>query len=122
MTQDRAASTRQPRSVTFTPRVDILETPEGLVLSLDMPGVKPGDVDVRFERGELVVHGRCQPTAQKGTRLATEYETGDYYRAFIVSQEVDADKIAADLKNGVLTVQLPNAEAARARRIPVQGS
>jgi HSP20 family molecular chaperone IbpA len=122
LTKNGPGVTRPARRLTFTPRVDVLETPDGLVLLLDVPGVKPGDVDVRFERGELVVHGRCEPAEPPaGACLAAEYETGDYYRAFIVSQDVDAAKIEAELKHGVLTVRLPKAEAARARSIPVQG-
>jgi len=46
-------------ATTFTPRVDIIETPEELLLFADMPGVKPEDVDVRFENGELIIHGKC---------------------------------------------------------------
>jgi len=108
--------------VTFTPRVDILETPEELLLLLDMPGVRPEDVDLNFERGELTVHGKCSPPAQRpGRCLAEEYETGDYYRAFLISQDVAADRIGAELKNGVLKVHLPKAAAAQPRKISVQG-
>jgi HSP20 family protein len=109
------------RQVTFTPRADILETTEELRLLLDMPGVKPDDVEVQFERGELTVHGRCAPREKSGRLLAAEYEVGDYYRAFLIGQEVDAEKINAELKNGVLTVHLPKSASAKARRIAVQG-
>src|SRR5205823_2654453 len=53
------------RSVTVTPRVDVLETEDGFLVLADMPGVKPDDVDVRFERGELTIHGR-RPAARAG--------------------------------------------------------
>jgi HSP20 family molecular chaperone IbpA len=111
-----------PQRLTFTPRADILETAEGLRLVLDMPGARPEDVDLRFERGELTVHGRCEPPAPAGRLLAAEYEVGDYYRAFLIGQDVDAGRIGAEMKNGVLTVLLPKAESAKARRIAVQGS
>jgi HSP20 family protein len=111
-----------PARVTFTPRVDILETPDELRLLLDLPGVKPDGVDVRFERGELTVLGRCAATTPAGKRLAAEYEVGDYYRAFLIGEEVAADRITAELTNGVLTVHLPRAESAKARRIAVQAS
>jgi HSP20 family protein len=114
----------QPAAVageTFTPRVDILETPDELLLLLDMPGVKPEDVDLHFERGELRVHGKCAPAARPGQCLVQEYETGDFYRAFLISQDVAADRIAAELKNGVLKVHLPKAAGAQARKIAVQG-
>jgi HSP20 family protein len=109
------------RQVVFTPRVDILEKPEGMVLTLDMPGVKPEDVQIDFERGELAVRGKRQPFERKGEWLVEEVEAGDYYRAFLISQDVAADKISAELKNGVLTVHLPRAESALPRRISVKG-
>jgi HSP20 family protein len=109
------------RRVRYTPQVDILELPEEMVLTLDMPGVKPDDVEIHFERGELSVHGKRDPFPRKGQWLVEEVEAGDYYRAFLISQDVAADKISAELKNGVLTVHLPRAEAAMPRRITVKG-
>jgi HSP20 family protein len=50
-----------------------------------------------------------------------EVEVGDYYRAFLISQDVAADKISAELKHGVLTIHLPRAEAALPRKIAVKG-
>jgi HSP20 family protein len=108
------------RRARFTPQVDILELPEGLVLLLDVPGVKPEDVEINFERGELTVHAKRQPLERKGQWLVEEVEFGDYYRAFLISQDVAADKISAELKNGVLTIRLPRAEASLPRRINVK--
>jgi HSP20 family protein len=105
----------------FTPRADVFEAPEELRLVLDLPGVRPDGVDLQFERGELAVRGTVAPAEPPGKLLAAEYEVGDYYRAFIIGHEVDADGISAELKNGVLTVHLPRSAAARARRISVQG-
>jgi HSP20 family protein len=109
------------RRVVYTPRVDILELPEKLVLTLDMPGVRPEDVEINFERGELTVSGKRQPVEHQGQWLVEEIERGDWYRAFLISQDVAADKIGADLKNGVLTIHLPRAEAALPRKISVKG-
>jgi HSP20 family protein len=109
------------RRVRFTPQVDILELPEELVLKLDMPGLKPTDLEINFERGELTVHGKRQPVERKGQWLVEEVEFGDYYRAFLISQDVAADKISAEMKNGVLTIRLPHAEEAKPRRIAVKG-
>src|SRR5262245_39386655 len=76
-----------PRRATFTPRVDVLELPTEMVLVLDMPGVKAGDVDLQYERGELTVSGKRQPAAQSGRALVEEFEAGDYRRVFLVSQD-----------------------------------
>jgi len=105
----------------FTPRVDVVETEEESLLLADLPGVRPGDVDVRFDNGELVVDGRCAPRHQGPNYLLSEYGVGDFYRAFTVGEQVDWQKITAELKNGVLTVRLPKAEAVKPRKITVKG-
>jgi len=109
------------RGLQFTPRVDILETGDELTLLADMPGVKPEDADIRFENGELVIHGRCLPRHEGASYLFSEYGVGDFYRAFTISQDVDADKISAEMKHGVLTVHLPKAEKIKPKKISVKG-
>ena len=108
-------------AVVARPRVDILETEHALVLLADLPGVKPSDVDVRFENGELTIHGRRVPSHAGKRRPLWEYEPAHYHRAFRLTEDVAADQIEAELKNGVLTVRLPKAEAAKPRRIAVRG-
>lgn len=109
------------RAVTFTPRVDIVETENELLLFADLPGVKPADVDVRFENGELTVHGRAAPRHAGGDYLFYEYGVGDFHRAFAITPDVDASRISAELKQGVLTVHLPKSEAVKPRKIAVSG-
>ncbi len=106
--------------VYFTPQVDIYETDKELVLLADLPGVRPEDVDLRFERGELVLHGRVRPRHPETGRLAGEYDVGDFYRVFNVHESIDAGKISAEMKNGVLTVHLPKVAAAQPRQINVR--
>jgi len=108
-------------TTTFTPRVDIIETPEELLLYADMPGVKSEDVDVRFENGELIIHGKCNPRYQPANFLRSEFEVGEFYRVFTLNESINAEKIAAELKQGVLTVHLPKSEAVKPRKITVKG-
>lgn len=114
------APTPAQRRVVYTPHVDILELPDELVLQLDMPGVRPEDVEIDFERGELTVRGKRQPRNEPGTRLMQEFAGGDYYRAFLISQDIAADRITAEMKYGVLTVHLPRVDAAQPRKIAVK--
>ena len=107
------------RGVVFEPRVDIAEVDDQLLLYVDVPGVKPEDVDVRFENRELQIRGKVTLPATKPRYLLNEYGVGDFYRAFSITDDVDAQKISADLKDGVLTVHLPKAEALKQRRITV---
>ncbi len=105
----------------FSPRVDIVETDGELTLYAEVPGVRPEDVDLHYEKGELVLQGRVRPRQGEKDLLLNEYEEGDFYRAFTIHESIDATKIAAECKNGVLTVHLPKAEALRPRQINVRG-
>jgi HSP20 family protein len=105
----------------FTPRVDIYESEGELTLYADVPGVRPEDVDLRYERGELMLHARVRPQERRGHPVAFEYEDGDYYRVFQIHETIDAAKIEGECKNGVLTVHLPKAAAAQPRKVTVRG-
>ncbi len=123
--KERAEQTTPERlrgGVFFTPRVDIFETDSELMLYADLPGVRPEDVDLRYEQGELTLHGRCRPRQPERGALLSEYEVGDFYRAFQVHETIDASKISAEFKNGVLTVHLPKMEQAKPRQITVRGA
>jgi HSP20 family protein len=108
------------QSMYFTPRVDILENDNEISIFADMPGVRPENADIRFENGELTLHGHCSPRHDVANYLAAEYGIGDFYRVFTINETIDADKITAELKNGVLTVHLPKSEAVKPRKIAVQ--
>jgi HSP20 family protein len=104
----------------FVPRVDICETDRELTLFAELPGVKPEDVNLRYEQGELVLHAKVAHRQPTGPMLLREYEQGDFYRAFAIHESIDSTKIAAECKNGVLTVHLPKVEAAQPRQIAVK--
>src|SRR5207249_4196547 len=116
------AKPEETLGVCYTPRVDILGNEEESLLLADLPGVKPEDVDVRFENGELIIDGRCAARHAGANYLLCEYGVGDFYRAFSISEHIDWQKIAAELKNGVLTVHLPKAETAKPKKIIVKGN
>jgi len=123
-TKDRAEVARPETTrggVHFSPRVDIFETDGELTLFAEVPGVKPDDVDLHYEKGELVLHARVKPRHESESALFQEYEEGDFYRAFTIHESIDSSRITAECKNGVLTVHLPKAEAVRPRQITVRG-
>ncbi len=84
----------------------------------DLPGVEQRALDVRVADGILTLQGRTTHTAP-GTPIEREYELLNFYRQFELPEEVDADKIGAELKHGVLTLHLPKKERAKLRRIEV---
>jgi len=105
----------------YRPNVDILEKADELMLIADLPGVKADEVDIRFEQGELTIHGRVKPRYEEGTKfLLNEYGIGDFYRTFRVSEQVDASRIHAEYHDGVLALHLPKVEAVKPRKIAVQ--
>jgi HSP20 family molecular chaperone IbpA len=106
----------------FSPRVDILETDAELTLFAEVPGVRSEDVNLRYENGELLLHGRVQLGTHGKNALLQEYEEGDFYRAFHIHESIDAGRISAECKNGVLTVHLPKVEAVKPRQIKVSGA
>jgi HSP20 family molecular chaperone IbpA len=105
--------------VTFTPRFDIWETDEELVLFGDLPGVTPQELDVRFEDGQLILHGRVAVRQLGGQPLHREYGVGDFHRTFAIDETIDSSRISAELKAGVLALHLPKSEAVKPKRIPV---
>jgi HSP20 family protein len=124
--QKEKAGQRVPEStrggIYFTPRMDIVENDRELTLFADVPGCGSDDIELRFENGELAVHGRVPPRRQEKSFLSQEYEIGDFFRAFTIHESIDSSRIEAECKNGVLTVHLPKVEAVRPRQIKVQGS
>jgi HSP20 family protein len=115
-----AVAERTRNATTYTPRFDIVETDNELVLFGDLPGVTKEDLDVRFEQGELSIDGRVLPRQARREFVYGEYGIGDYYRSFSISETIDAEKISAELRDGVLTLHLPKVEAAKPRKIVVK--
>ena len=106
---------------TLRPPVDIFEMPEGLVVVADLPGVPKDQVDINVHEGVLTIHGKLQQEAP-GTPLHNEFELRNFYRQFRLTEEVDTDNIRAEMKYGVLTVNIPKGEKAKPKRIEVKTS
>lgn len=104
--------------VYFRPRVDIYETEKELTLVADLPGVKPDDLDIDLREDTLTILGKLKPE-EVGRYLIKEYNVGSFYRQFAMSEVIDQEKIAANMKDGVLTLKLPKVEKAQPRKISV---
>ena len=104
----------------FQPQTDIFETSEALTLVLEMPGVDKGSVEVKVENDVLNIEGRVDFSRYDGRQpLYTEYNVGHYARSFRLSSKIEQEGISAELKDGVMTLVLPKAEKAKARKIEV---
>ncbi len=105
----------------YAPQVDIIERKDDIVVIADMPGVDETSVDLTLEKNVLTIYGRVDADLPKDHKISlSEYGIGDYQRVFTLSDEVDKDKIKATVKNGVLWLILPKAEAVKTRKIPIQ--
>jgi len=103
----------------ITPAVNIIEDEEGLVLTADIPGAAKDSLDVNVEKGILTISAPAQHTVP-GTSAYREFELANYYRQFSIPESLDHMKAKADYTNGILTLRVPKAEAAKPKRVAIQ--
>jgi HSP20 family molecular chaperone IbpA len=109
------------RATTLRPPVDIFEDAEGVTLLADLPGVSKERLNVRVERDALVIEGDVQIELPEGMEaLYADVRATHYQRRFALSDELEAEKIDAILKDGVLTVHVPKRAETKPRRIEVR--
>ncbi|MGA8027299.1 MAG: Hsp20/alpha crystallin family protein [Bryobacteraceae bacterium] len=112
----------EPASRPWSPAVDIYETENDLVLKADLPEVDPKNVAIQMENGTLTLKGERRFEEQKNGKGFHRIERGygSFVRAFSLPDTVDAEKVKADYKSGVLTITLPKKEVAKPRTINVE--
>lgn len=109
------------QQVVFTPPIDIFETADGLVLQADLPGVAPDSLELQVQDNKLSLFGRVKlPVPVEARLIHQEYQPGHFLRSFILSDEVDHNRISAKLSQGVLEVFLPRLPKPEPRRIQIQ--
>jgi HSP20 family protein len=103
----------------FSPAVDIYSTETELVLMADVPGVQSDQVEVDLRDDVLSILGKVPAESGPGESLLAEYRTGNYFRTFRLTDDIDRGKITASLSDGVLKLTLPKAAKAVPRKIPI---
>jgi HSP20 family protein len=104
----------------FIPAVDILENTNELIVLADMPGVDSKNVDIDLRESKLTITGRIDPVEKEGeVALYKEFQWGDYFRQFTLSDVIDQGKISAKMENGVLRLILPKVEKMKPQKIQV---
>jgi len=108
--------------VDWAPAVDVMETDDEFQIRAELPGVEKKDVKLSVENGVLLISGhREQEKEEKGKRYhKIERAYGNFARSFTVPEAVDAEKVTAEFKHGLLTVRLPKSEKARPKSIEVK--
>ena len=104
----------------FIPAVDILENTNEIIVLADMPGVENKSVDIGLKDNQLTITGKVDaPEGEKETSLYKEFNWGDYFRQFTLSNIIDQGKISAKMENGVLRLVLPKVEKVKPQKIKV---
>jgi HSP20 family protein len=112
---------REELEPAFTPPLNVFEDGESIVVELEVPGLKSGDVEVTFENGELTLKGEKKYEAKENAPVhRRERVYGAFTRTLTLPWEITADKISAEMKDGVLTVVLPKAEVSKPRRVAIK--
>lgn len=118
--ESRRASRRGPEGALMPP-VDVIEDAHGITLFADLPGVSRDKLHLEVEAGTLTIDAELALQVPDGLQ-SSHIEVGleRFRRSFTLSKELDAEKVSAELANGVLKLSIPKAEHAKPRRIAVQ--
>ena len=112
--------TRSEQDVFLRPAVDIYEENSGITLKADLPGVSRDRLDIKIEGNNLAIEGRAAIDMPEGMEaLHADVGTTRFRRSFTLSNELETDKISAEMKDGVLTLQLPKRAELQPRKIQV---
>jgi HSP20 family protein len=109
------------------PAIDLKETAEGYEVTAELPGWKPEDVDITFEKGVLTLKGEVKTEAEQNGDAEQpqakwhnkEIRKASFVRSFSLPAEVEADKAQAAFEHGVLTLSLPKAEVMKPKQIKI---
>ncbi|MFV0422884.1 Hsp20/alpha crystallin family protein [Oleidesulfovibrio sp.] len=104
------------------PATDIIEMEDGFHIMVELPGVSGDGLNIDLEENEVVITGRSSYVAREGRKLHSEFEPCEFIRTFTVSDVVDKERITASMKNGLLNLHLPKAEAAKPRKIEIRSA
>jgi HSP20 family protein len=112
------------RTNSFTPAIDLSETPEAFLVEASVPGLKAEDIQVSFEDNVLTISGEIHQKEEQKERNyhRVERRYGSFKRSIALPNSVQADKIEASLENGILHLSIPKAEEVKPRRITVNVS
>jgi HSP20 family protein len=107
---------------TWTPAMDVSEDQNGLVVELEIPGMRPDEVEVTTDQGLLLIKGEKQVARQReGVRaIVTERTRGRFARSLQLPQGVDESKVDAEFVDGVLRIRIPRGALPQARRVEVR--
>ncbi|MBL0212177.1 MAG: Hsp20/alpha crystallin family protein [Holophagaceae bacterium] len=109
---------------TFLPAFDLKETPNEFSLKADLPGMKENDIEISVSGNRLTISGKREEEITRDDEVCYAYERtfGSFSRAIALPEDVDANKVKAELKNGVLSVTVPKSPEIRPKKVEVKTS
>lgn len=107
--------------VSWNPRIDVVETPEGYELAVDVPGVNKDEIQINLHEGVLSISGErlTREVSETDNVVRLERHTGRFYRSFSLPNKINAKKIEARFDNGVLIVSVPKLEETKPQKIKI---
>jgi len=123
--EDSFVNPSAARNATLGMPLDMAETPAAFIVEASLPGVKPEDLDITIQNNVLTISGEThqqQTNGEKPNYHRVERRYGRFSRSISLPTQVQSDKVEAQLTNGILRLEIPKAEAARPRKISVNGN
>jgi len=119
-----AAAARHGEQIAFVPRFDVKETKDAFHFKADLPGVNDNDVDISLSGNQLTITGKREAEQQQTGEnfFMMERSYGSFSRSFALPTSADVEKIKADLRSGVLTIELPKRAESQPRKISVKSA
>ena len=120
--EDSYVNPSTARNATLGMPLDVAETQAAFIVEASLPGVKPEDLDITLQNNVLTISGETrqqQTNGEKQNYHRVERRYGRFSRSISLPTQVQSDKVAAELTNGILRLEIPKAEAARPRKISV---
>ena len=112
-------NTTKPQVEYVAPPISLRQDADGYTLDIEVPGVTKGGVEIAFDDGKLTVTAVRETVESPGKLVYAESRSGGYRRSFNLDPTIDAEKIAAEVKDGLLTIKLQKAESCKPRKIAV---
>ncbi|MBO7163850.1 MAG: Hsp20/alpha crystallin family protein [Spirochaetaceae bacterium] len=112
----------QASTPVVTPRVDVRETPDAYILDMDLPGFTEKDVEINLKDRVLSISSKLQEKQEEkkeGEWLIKERRSSCFSRRFTLPQDIDAEKVTAEFKHGVLSVDIPRKPEPQAKQIAI---
>jgi HSP20 family protein len=117
-----SSETQSLRVSDWQPKVDIIEEEKQFIVKIDIPGVKPEDIEINLEHNIVTVRGERESENKEKKENFVRYERskGSFYRQVMLPENIDIDKITAQSKHGVLEIVIPKNSGSKTRKIKIE--